>query len=195
MLQRFELPPPMTTVTARTRRWTYADYCRIPPDRKRHEIIDGRHFVNPAPSPYHQIVAGRLFYELMRLVEKPGRGRVLSSPIDVHLAPGTVVQPDIVVLRPRNASIIGPKKLTGVPDLLVEVLSPSNRGYDRRIKRDRYERAGVRELWLVDPEHHSVEQLVLDRNRRYRAPVTAAGAASVSLRVLREVTIDLAEVW
>jgi Uma2 family endonuclease len=195
MLQRFELPPPMTTVTARTRRWTYADYCRIPPDRKRHEIIDGRHFVNPAPSPYHQIVAGRLFYELMRLVEKPGRGRVLSSPIDVHLAPGTVVQPDIVVLRPRNASIIGPKKLTGVPDLLVEVLSPSNRGYDRRTKRDRYERAGVRELWLVDPEHHSVEQLVLGRDRRYRAPVTASGTADLTLRVPRAVTIGLAEVW
>jgi hypothetical protein len=51
--------PPMTTTAARTRLWTYADYCRIPPDRKRHEIIDGRHFVNPAPSSLVQRSASR----------------------------------------------------------------------------------------------------------------------------------------
>jgi Uma2 family endonuclease len=193
MLERFEHSPTMTTVTARTRRWTYADYCRIPPDRKRHEIIDGRHYVNPAPTPYHQTVSIRLAYELMRLVEKPGLGRVLTSPIDVHLAPGTVVQPDLVVLRPRNASIIGPKKLTGVPDLLIEVMSPSNRSYDRRTKRDRYERSGVRELWLVDPEAHTVAQLVLGRDGRYRAALVSG--EQVTLHVVRGVAIDLTEVW
>ena len=185
-------PPTMTTTAARTRRWTYADYCRIPPDRKRHEIIDGRHFVNPAPSPYHQTVLVRLLYELMRLVEKEGRGRVLASPIDVHLGPGTLVQPDIVVLRPRNTSIIGPKKLTGVPDLLVEVLSPSNRRHDTRRKRGRYERAGVREFWLVDPDTHSIEQLVL---RRGRYELVATASEQITLRILRGVTIDLGEVW
>jgi Uma2 family endonuclease len=193
MLIRLDLPTRMTTVAARSRRWTYADYCRIPPDRKRHELIDGRHYVNPAPTPYHQIVLVRMLYELMRLIEKRGRGRVLASPIDVHLAPGTVVQPDIVVLRPRNASIIGPKKLTGVPDLLIEVLSPSNRRHDTHRKRDRYERSGVREFWLVDPDAHAVEQLVLGRDRRYRT--VPSDAAHITLRILRGIAIDLAEVW
>lgn len=182
----------MTTATARARRWTYADYCRIPPDRKRHEIVDGRHYVNPAPGPGHQAVAGLLYFELIRRVQKPGKGRVFISPIDVHLGPGTVVQPDIVLLRPRNASIVGPKKLTGVPDLLVEVLSPSNRPYDRRTKRDRYERAGVREYWIVDPDRHSVEQLLL-RDGRYGDPAIAT--ERITLRVLRDVSIDLDEVW
>ena len=174
------------------KRWTYADYCRIPPDRKRHEIIDGRHYVTPAPSPYHQAVGLRLAYELMRLVEKTGRGRVFISPIDVHLAPGTVVQPDLVVLRPRTRSIVGDTKLTGVPDLLIEVLSPSNRRYDCQVKRERYERAGVREFWIVDPEARSIEQLVL-RGGAYASRGVATGA--ITLHTFRGITIDLREVW
>ena len=183
---------PMTTTTAHKRRWTYADYCRIPPDRRRHEILDGRHFVNPAPSPRHQTVGGRLFFELMRLVEKPGRGRVFVAPIDVHLGPGTIVQPDLVVLHRRHEAMIGPTKITGVPDLLIEVLSPSNRRHDTERKRDRYERAGVREFWLVDPDARCIEQLLLHR-RRYR--LAAVAGHELRLRLLRGVAIDLREVW
>jgi Uma2 family endonuclease len=181
---------PMTSTAQR--RWTYADYCRIPPDRLRHEIIDGRHFVNPAPSPYHQTVALRLAFEFMRLVDKPGRGRVFVAPIDVHLGPGTVVQPDLVVLRERSSPIVGDKKLTGVPDLLIEILSPSNRRYDTHTKRDRYERAGVREFWIVDPDRRTIAQLVLRRGAYVAAPEVTD---RITLRCLRRVAIDLAEVW
>lgn len=181
----------MTTTTAH-QRWTYADYCRIPPDRLRHEILDGRHFVNPAPSPRHQSVSGRLFFELMRLVEKPGRGRVFIAPIDVHLGPGTIVQPDLVVLHRRHEAMIGPTKITGVPDLLIEVLSPSNRSHDTERKRDRYQRAGVREFWLVDPAARRIEQLLLHR-RRYR--LASIAEHELRLRMLRGVTIDLCFVW
>ncbi|HZN40701.1 MAG TPA: Uma2 family endonuclease [Planctomycetota bacterium] len=182
------------TATARRqrKRWTYADYCRIPADRNRHEIVDGRHFVNPAPSPYHQLVSGRLQHQLMTAITDRDRGVVLDAPLDVHLGPGTVVQPDLVVLRPENRSIIGDKKLTGVPDLLIEILSPSNRSYDRRTKRDRYERAGVREFWLVDPDAHLIEQLVL-RHGTYTAPIIATDR--IRLRVFRGIELDLRKVW
>lgn len=198
-LQRHDnRPEPMTSSTAiqrttRTaRRWTYADYCRIPPDGKRHEILDGRHFVNPAPSPYHQIVSGGLHYELMRLIQRTHRGRVLAAPVDVHLGPGSIVQPDLVALTARRCSIIGPKKLTGVPDLLIEVLSPSNRAYDRERKRERYERAGVREFWLVDPQSRTIDQLIL-RKGRYGPPIACKD--SITLCTFRGITIDLREVW
>ncbi|HEX6812203.1 MAG TPA: Uma2 family endonuclease [Planctomycetota bacterium] len=183
----------MTTTARRPRkRWTYADYCRIPADRKRHEIIDGRHFVNPAPSPYHQLVSGGLQHQLWTLIMDRGRGIVLNAPIDVHLRPGSVVQPDLVVLRPRSRCIIGDKKLTGVPDLLIEILSPSNPNYDRRTKRDRYERAGVREFWLVDPDAQRIEQLIL-RGGSYTAPIVASDR--IRLRVFRGIEIDLRKVW
>jgi Uma2 family endonuclease len=125
--------------------------------------------VNPAPGPYHQTVSIRLAYELMRLVDKPGRGRVFDAPIDVHLGCGTVVQPDLVVLRNRSRSQIGPRKLTGTPEMLVEILSPSNRSYGCRTKKPRYERPAVPEFWIVDPDAHAVEQFVL-RDGRYGEP-------------------------
>lgn len=180
------------TSTRRTKRWTYADYCRIPPDRMRHEIVDGRHFVNPAPRPYHQAVSARLLFELMRLVERPGLGRVFSAPIDVHLSPGTIVQPDLVVLHARRRSLIGDTKITGVPDLLIEILSTGNRAYDVATKRDRYERSGVREYWLVDPDARTVTQLVLRRGRYVQVAVSGD---HVSPSAFRGVAIDLGEVW
>jgi Uma2 family endonuclease len=194
MLRCAEHPERTMTTTARRprKRWTYADYCRIPADRNRHEIIDGRHFVNPAPSPYHQLVSAQLCRHFVTLITDRDRGIVLTAPIDVHLGPGSVVQPDLVVLRPRSRCIIGDKKLTGVPDLLIEILSPSNPNYDRRTKRDRYERAGVREFWLVDPERGCIEQYEL-RGGAYA--LVGERRDSIRLRVLRSVTIDLGSVF
>ena len=82
--------PPLTTTTTRPRlprgkRWTYADYCKIPPDRKRHEIIDGRHYVSPSPSRPHQWIAGQLFGQLNNRISLTGLGQVYHAPLDVHL--------------------------------------------------------------------------------------------------------------
>jgi Uma2 family endonuclease len=194
MLRCAEHPERTMTTTARRprKRWTYADYCRIPADRNRHEIIDGRHFVNPAPSPYHQLVSAQLCRHFVTLITDRDRGIVLTAPIDVHLGPGSVVQPDLVVLRPRSRCVVGDKKLTGVPDLLIEILSPSNPNYDRRTKRDRYERAGVREFWLVDPDAHLIEQLILRGNA---FSVSVVCTDRIRLRVFRGIEIDLRKVW
>lgn len=191
MLRCLDGPPTVTNATS-TRRWTYADYCRIPADRRRHEIVDARHFVTPSPSPRHQEVALRLAAQFLRAVESAGRGRVFVAPLDVHLAPGTIVQPDLVVLSNRRRSIVGPKKLTGVPDLLVEILSPSHRTHDTVRKRERYQRAGVRELWLVDPDACTVTQLVL---RQGRYAVVATATDTIAARALRGVRLDLTEVF
>lgn len=192
MLRCFDGPTTMTQTIPSSRRWTYADYCRIPADRKRHQIVDGRHFMSPAPSLRHQEVALRLAMELVRAVEDRRRGRVFVAPVDVHLAPGTIVQPDLVVLSTRHTSRIGQKKITGAPDLLVEILSPSHRTFDTVLKRERYERAGVRELWLVDPDADSLVQLVL---RRGRYVEVATDGPIVRLRALRGPTVDLRAVF
>jgi Uma2 family endonuclease len=183
-------PRAMTTLAPK--RWTYADYCRIPPDLKRHEIIDGRHFVTPAPGRDHQHISAQLGADLVYRVNRRGLGEVYVAPFDVHLAPGTVVQPDIVVVHRKKRGLIGSAKLTGVPDLLIEILSPSRPNYDRETKRLRYQRAGVREFWIVDPVAHTIEQMVL-RNGRYRT--VAVATESITLRILRGVTIDLRPVW
>ena len=196
MIRCLETPPLTTTTTSprlpRGKRWTYADYCRIPPDRKRHEIIDGRHYVSPSPSHPHQWVQGQLFFELNHRISRKRLGRVYSAPLDVHLGRGTVVQPDIVVLTDSLGRALTEKKVVGAPDLLVEVLSPSTRTHDRKRNFERYQRAGVREFWLVDPEAHRIEQFVL-QGGKYGEPVIAEDR--IRLHILPQVAFDLAIVW
>src|SRR5262249_26417946 len=184
--------PTTAKPTTGTKRWTYADYCRIPADRNRHEIIDGVHYVNPAPTPGHQAVSRRLQYELMTAIELPGLGQVINAPIDVHLGRGSVVQPDLAVVLQRNLQIIGEKKLTGAPDLLIEIRSPGTARYDRRTKPPRYARAGVREVWLVDPELCLVEQFETVRGR---CVLIGTHDERVRLHVLPRVVIALGKVF
>jgi Uma2 family endonuclease len=134
----------------------------------------------------------RLLYQFLQCVDRAGRGEVLPGPLAVHLGRGTIVLPDILVVSAGRRSLIGEWKVTGVPDLLVEILSPERLDYDCRLKFDRYERAGVPEFWIVDPDADSIAQFVL-RGGKYGRPVVCT--ESIRLRVLRSVTIDLKQVW
>ena len=128
--------------------WTVDDLDRLPDDDgKRYEIIDGVLFVSASPVPRHQMA----LMGLLRLLDqhRPPHLIVLPAPLDVVLAHDTVGEPDIL-LAPTDA--FGPKNLQVPPLLAVEVLSPSTRAVDRRIKKERYERAGVPSYWLLDPD-------------------------------------------
>jgi len=144
-------------------RWTYADYAALPDDGNRYEIIAGVLYMTPAPGTGHQSVSARLVTFLVTHVEFAGLGRVFAAPVDVELAPDTVVQPDIVVVLSANLDRITPSRIIGAPDLVVEILSPGTAGYDRREKQDAYARAGVGEYWIVDPGAQTVELLTLDQ--------------------------------
>ena len=135
---------------------TYDDYLLIPDDGKRHELIAGEHFVSPAPNPDHQELLIRLVFELETYRRATGAGRLLIAPTDVVIGRTDVVQPDLIfILRGGNAQV--GTHVAGAPDLVVEILSPSNRRYDEVTKRNLYERAGVSEYWLVDPEVETVK--------------------------------------
>ena len=85
-----------------------------------------------------------------------------TSPFDVYLSSGTVVQPDVMVILTENAHKITRNGLVGGPDLAIEIASPSTESYDRLVKWNAYARAGVREYWLVDSVGQNVEVLVLE---------------------------------
>ena len=182
----------MSIVENSKRELTYEDYLGIPEDRQRHEIIDGDHFVTPSPVSYHQILCGNLFVQLYRQVQEPGLGTVLFAPLDVLLSKVDIVQPDIVVVPNENDSIITEKNVRGAPDLLVEILSPSTSDRDRNLKKTRYQRAGVREYWIVDPETKQVEQYALTGDAY---TLVATDKKTISSRVCSSVTVNLAKVW
>lgn len=138
-------------------KFTYEDYLLFPDDGKRHELIDGDHYVTPAPRTRHQIASTNLAGLLHAHLLRTKAGRVLTAPTDVVLSDLDVVQPDLLFVSAARASIITEKNIQGPPDLVIEILSETTRRTDEVIKRKQYERFGVSEYWIVDPELETVK--------------------------------------
>ena len=139
-------------------RFTYDDFVLLPDDRKRHEIIDGEHYVTPSPNVRHQRLVRRLLLEIeLYLKANPRAGEVFSAPLDVVLSHVDVVEPDLLFVAGDQTDILTEKNIQGAPALVVEVLSKGTRKRDAQIKRRLFERTGVREYWLVDPELDTVQ--------------------------------------
>lgn len=131
------------------------------PDEVRAELIHGELLVTPTPRVVHQRVIGRLYRLLDDWARTAGSGEVLLSPLDVHLPSGDVVEPDLIYVSADNLDICQ-DWVRGVPDLLVEIVSPSHPERDRLVKRELYARNAVPVFWIVDPDEQSIELLRLD---------------------------------
>lgn len=137
---------------------TYADYVLFPDDGLRHEIIEGEHYVTPSPSMRHQRISGRLFNLIQNHLDtRRAGGEVFCAPFDVLLSHLNVLVPDLAYISAERARIITLKNVQGAPDLVVEILSPSTKSRDQRLKRDVYERTGVEEYWVVDPDKDFID--------------------------------------
>jgi Uma2 family endonuclease len=113
--------------------------------------------VTPTPRARHQEVVTNLVGILHALTLTHGLGTVFAGPITVHLHDEGVVEPDVIFVRADHLGIVDPEgDVHGPPDLVVEVLSPSNRAYDRGVKRKQYLASGVAELWIVDADARSI---------------------------------------
>jgi Uma2 family endonuclease len=136
---------------------TYGEYLHWPDD-VRYELIDGVAYLMapPAPDLAHQDIAGEIYHQLRQAL-KDAPCRAFIAPVDVRLPKAneaddqidTVLQPDVLVVC--DPGKLDRRGVRGAPDLVVEVLSPSTAGHDHVLKRRVYERAGVREYWLVHP--------------------------------------------
>ena len=174
-------------------RFTYADYLQWP-DGERWELIDGKPYaMAPAPTISHQMLAGQLFRQIDEALDGVPC-RALIAPVDVLLpAPdeaddhaATVVQPDILV-------VCDPEKITernvrGAPDWIIEVLSPATARHDHLTKRALYERAGVREYWLVHPVNRVVTVYTL-KDGLYGGPEIADMAGERAPTIFPEIVI------
>lgn len=140
------------------RYWTAEDVRALPEDGNRYECIDGVLLVTPAPRWLHQRAVMALIRSLDAFVSDHSLGEFLSSPADIELEPGTLVQPDLFVALgwPGNA----PYEWHSITGLLlaIEVLSPSTARRDRGVKREFYQRAGVHEYWIVDLDARLIER-------------------------------------
>ena len=137
---------------------TWQDVQQLPDDGNRYEAIEGDLYVTPAPTLRHQTISYRLLRELARLLVDPGLGRVWYAPVGVWFpATDEGVQPDLLFVSNERRGILAPEGLRGAPDLVVEILSPTTASRDRGVKRRLYERQGVAEYWIVDPDLEAVD--------------------------------------
>jgi Uma2 family endonuclease len=171
---------------------TYADYEKMPTDGFRHEIIEGEEYMTPAPNPDHQTIVGNAFRLVANHVVTRNLGRVFVAPTDVVLGKHDIVEPDIFFIARKHLSIIGPNNIQGAPDLVVEVLSPSTAGQDKGSKSALYERAGVREYWIVDGASQTFEIREFGSPRRTRV---YKGGQSFQSDLLPGLTLSLEDLF
>lgn len=123
--------------------------------------------MNPAPTTTHQRISRDLELALLLFVRKERRGEIFYAPTDVYLPDQeTPVQPDLLFIAAERQDIVSERGIEGAPDLVVEILSPSTRWQDREVKLPLYEKTGVRECWIVDPEVKTIEVYIL-RGEQY----------------------------
>ena len=151
-------------------RLAYDDFLSFPDDGRRHEIIDGEHYVTPSPNTRHQQISINLVLLVGGWLEAHPLGCLFHAPYDVVFSDVDVVEPDLLYVSSAGAAaLLTPAHMQGAPDLVVEIGSPGTRQRDETIKRRLYERSGVSEYWVVDPE--------LDLVRVYRRERAGFGRA------------------
>ena len=138
-------------------RYTAEYLWEAPDDDRRYEVIDGELYVTTAPDWVHQYSSGNLHFILLGHVKRHRLGYVVAAPVGVVLAPRVGVQPDLVYVSNERAGIIARRGVYGVPDLVVEILSPSTRDVDRGKKMSAYAAARVPHYWLLDPDAKTLE--------------------------------------
>jgi Uma2 family endonuclease len=161
---------------------TYDDFVLFPADGLRHELIDGALCVTPAPLARHQEISVRLTMLIGSWLDVHPTGHLFHAPTDVVLGPHDVVEPDLLyVSNARAREVLAPEHLTGAPELVIEITSPGTRPRDEALKHRLYERSGVLEYWVVDPNSETV-RVWRSTAARFGAPADLSRAEGDVLR-------------
>lgn len=184
----------MTATTQTRLALTYEDYALLPQDGRRWELVAGDFVVSPAPTSQHQAVVFELSGQFREQLRNRKLARVLPSPIDVIFDRTNTVQPDLVVVKMARKSIITRRGIDGVPDLVVEVVSPNNPAQDLVLKRHVYERFKVPEYWIVDPDERSVLVLALE-GKSYVEAVSLRVKGVVRSPLFRSLKVSLDDLF
>ena len=182
------------------RQYTYADYLAWPED-ERVEIIDGVPYMQATPSPEHQEISMNLSTQISVYL-KGKTCKVYAAPFSVRLIKGDekkdeeikkVFEPDITVVCDKSK--IDKHGCKGIPDMIIEIISPSSIKHDRVTKFNQYEKAGVIEYWVVEPEGKIVRVFVVQSNGRYCRPEIYTEEEKITVSIFPDLTVDLSAVF
>lgn len=152
LLEKFEeISPPDLP-----KKYTAKDYFNLP-EGSPYQLIEGELIMTPSPLTEHQAISRNLEMIIFSHVKQNMLGFVYYAPIDVYLDNENAYQPDIIFISNKNKDIIKKSGIDGAPDLVIEILSQSNAYYDKKVKKDVYERSGVMEYITVDPKTKGID--------------------------------------
>jgi Uma2 family endonuclease len=175
---------------------TYQQYLDLPEMKARYSIIDGELVMDGAPTPDHQTILQELFVKLDSLMRALRLGRVFLAPLDIVIRrdPLRTRQPDLMFISNTRRHIIGRQVIESGPDLVVEILSPSNTRRELEAKLRDYQSIDVREAWIVSPQGHTVEVLQISSESIVRSGLYGLGDTIMS-QVLPELRLTVAEIF
>jgi Uma2 family endonuclease len=174
---------------------SYDDYAAID-DGNRYQVIEGELLMTPSPRTRHQRIVLNLGRHLANFAYSIGAGEVFLAPLDVVLKterPAVVLQPDALFISTERSEIITEANIQGAPDLVVEVLSPSNIRLDTVVKRRLYAQYGVKEYWIVAPDSEHVEVFLLSADATYPKPTLYEPGDRLTSALLPGLEISVAD--
>jgi Uma2 family endonuclease len=176
---------------------TYDDFLLFPDDGKRHELIDGEHYVTPSPHRKHQAVAWNLSVIIGTFLESNPVGPAFAAPFDVVFSESDVVEPDLLYIsNARRDAVLTTKNVRGAPDLVVEIASRGTRKRDETIKRKLYEGYEVDEYWVIDPDAETITVYRRDgKNDQRTFELAAAHADTLTTPLLPGLITPLARIF
>ncbi len=178
----------------RTKEWTIEDYLMLGEMNTPCQLMKGELIMSPSPTPYHQTILSNL-NDILKTEAKKTGGIVFFAPMDLYIDNKNVFQPDLIYISNENKSIITHRAIEGVPDLVVEIISPSHIFLDRNTKKKVYQKIGIQEYWIVDPANQTLE-IYLSNQANPEVPyLYLAGEGKVTSTVIASLEFDLKSIF
>jgi Uma2 family endonuclease len=156
-----------------------------------YELINGSIMKKSAPTPQHQSISMNLSLQLGSFIKSKKSGKLFASPIDLFLDDHNAVQPDLVFVANENQRIVTNDGIVGIPDLIVEIISPSSVMRDRVDKKNLYEKLNVKEYWIIDPAYQDIEIYTILNGRYELLSGVTLFEGSLKSNVLEGISVDL----
>ncbi|SDE42099.1 Endonuclease, Uma2 family (restriction endonuclease fold) [Mucilaginibacter pineti] len=154
-------------ITDKKKKYTIDDYSLLE-EGAPFQLINYDLIRSPSPLAIHQVISAKVLQTLLNFLDsKNDNGFLVSAPMDVKFDDGNILQPDILYISEERIPELIKDRIEGAPDLIIEILSPSNAYYDLRQKKDIYEKYGVKEYIIIDPVQENADLYLLKEGAYY----------------------------
>ncbi len=168
--------------------WTAVEYLQLE-ENPNQQLINGKLIMSPSPSLQHQKIIKILHRHFDQYALKQ-EDETYFAPLDVHLDKSNVPQPDLVYIKKENLNKLSQRGIEGAPDLIVEIISPSNSYIDRYDKKNLYRQFKVKEYWIVDPGNLTLEIYQL-AGEEYKLAIYLVEKGKIASPLLPEFSLNL----